>query len=304
MSRDKGWEFLFHEHKESGSFSDDEGHEGYIYSDGSGYFRGADGSDGYIYSDGSGYFRGADGRDGYKYSDGSGHFRGGPKNIDAYQYSDGSGYYGDDDRCTEHYDSVEEMEHDNVEPYSGTEAVGFGAVGLTAGLIGVATAIGSKIHKKRRSKDDFSNYWDDDENGDADNQYIVPERQRANNSHNRPTSSKRTDKSLIAAIVLLLIVALIPACILFGMHLHKENAKAQGKVSAGYYRDLIGKDYEAVEAHFRAAGFTDIELIDLDDSGLLFWRDGKVEMIFIGGDTDFESTDYFDPTTKVVISYH
>ena len=54
----------------------------------------------------------------------------------------------------------------------------------------------------------------------------------------------------------------------------------------------------------QAAGFTNIELIDLDDSGLAFWTEDKVDTISVGGDTSFESTDWFDPDTKVVISYH
>lgn len=81
-------------------------------------------------------------------------------------------------------------------------------------------------------------------------------------------------------------------------------AKSQGKIQAGYYKDLIGQSYETVVAHFEAAGFTDIELIDLDDSGVAFWNNGKVEMISVGGDTDFETMDWFFPDTKVVISYH
>ena len=67
---------------------------------------------------------------------------------------------------------------------------------------------------------------------------------------------------------------------------------------------MIGQSYETVVAHFEAAGFTDIELIDLNDSGIAFWNNGKVEMISVGGDTDFETIDWFSPDTKVVISYH
>lgn len=67
---------------------------------------------------------------------------------------------------------------------------------------------------------------------------------------------------------------------------------------------MIGEDYKVVVAHFEAAGFTNIELIDLDDSGIAFWKSEKVEMISIGGNTDFETTDWFSPDTKVVISYH
>lgn len=118
------------------------------------------------------------------------------------------------------------------------------------------------------------------------------------------TEAKKTKHDLItfAAIMsaFLLIVALslgIPA-------ITKAINRNEGKVTAGYYKDLIGEDYKTVQAHFEAAGFTNIELIDLDDAGLTIWKDGKVKTISIGGDTSFDSDDWFDPDTKVVISHH
>ena len=108
-------------------------------------------------------------------------------------------------------------------------------------------------------------------------------------------------KQFLISIGLLL---LIPIAISLWMHFNKVIAQNEGKINAGYYRDLVGKDYETVESHFEAAGFENIELIDLNDAGLAFWNNGKVDTISIGGNTDFESTDWFDPDTKVVISYH
>ncbi|MGM9608039.1 MAG: hypothetical protein ACI3XJ_11100 [Oscillospiraceae bacterium] len=105
-------------------------------------------------------------------------------------------------------------------------------------------------------------------------------------------------------LILLGFMMLIPISIFLGLHINKTIAQYEGKISAGYYKDLVGKDYETVAAHFEAAGFTNIELIDLDDSGLAFWNEGKVDTISVGGDTDFESVDWFYPDTKVVISYH
>ena len=78
----------------------------------------------------------------------------------------------------------------------------------------------------------------------------------------------------------------------------------KGNIRAGFSGDLIGEDYQSVVAHFESAGFTNIELIDLDDSSVAFWNEGKVKMISVGGDTSFDSTDWFAPDTKVVISYH
>lgn len=290
MPKDKGWEFLFGEDKKQGSYSDDEGNEGYIYSDGSGYFRGADGSDGYIYSDGSGYYHGADGSDGYKYSDGSGYFRGGKKNVDAYQYSDGSGYYEDQHSFREHYDSVGDIsERDGLTSNSECESgnIGIGGTLLGLGLVGIAAAVSMKLSSKNKETEAY-----DTEDDGCDNE--TEEVFKSNRSRN----------DFKYAIICLCIMALIPVGIFLGFFINKTVSESQGKISAGYYKDLVEEDYQAVEAHFRAAGFTNIELIDLNDSGLAFWKNEKVALISIGGNTDFESTDYFHPDTPVVISYH
>lgn len=105
----------------------------------------------------------------------------------------------------------------------------------------------------------------------------------------------------IVGIILLVCLAVIPSMI---DEYHEDREKSEGKISAGYYQDLLGKDYETVVAHFESAGFTNIELIDLNDSGLAFWKDGKVGTISIGGDTSFSRSDFFFPDTKIVISYH
>ena len=86
--------------------------------------------------------------------------------------------------------------------------------------------------------------------------------------------------------------------------IEQNQAEREGKISAGYYEDWIDQDYQTVVAHLEAAGFTNIEVIDLDDYGLAFWNDGKVEMISVGGNTSFSSSDYFYPDTKVVITHH
>lgn len=74
-------------------------------------------------------------------------------------------------------------------------------------------------------------------------------------------------------------------------------------ITAGYSSSLVGENYQTVVAHFEAAGFTDIQVIDLNDAGLAFWNDNKVSTISIGGDTYFDENDYYWPNTRVVISY-
>ena len=118
---------------------------------------------------------------------------------------------------------------------------------------------------------------------------------------NKDKEHKRDWIMVFFCFALLLGIAVVPLVI---MNLNETVAKNEGKVCAGFYRDLVGEDYKTVEAHFEAAGFTNIELIDLDDSGMAFWKDGKVETISVGGDTSFDTTDWFEPDTTVVISYH
>ena len=116
--------------------------------------------------------------------------------------------------------------------------------------------------------------------------------------------AKQNKRELITVVAILGMFLLIAAlCIGIPALIHATN-ETNGKVNAGFYRDLIGEDYKSVEAHFESAGFTNIELIDLDDSGVAFWKEGKVETISVGGKTSFDSMDWFDPNTKVVISYH
>lgn len=115
------------------------------------------------------------------------------------------------------------------------------------------------------------------------------------------TKESRDFKQFLVSLGILLLISIF---ILLGFHLNKSIAQSEGKISAGFYRDLLGKNYETVEAHFEAAGFTNIELIDLNDAGIGFWNNGKVEIISVGGNTSFKSTDWFLPDTKVVISYH
>ena len=113
---------------------------------------------------------------------------------------------------------------------------------------------------------------------------------------------KRDNKiGLIAGlgIPLLIIVA-----ILLGFGINKWTSEAQGKISAGYYDDYIGENYEAVVEQFEELGFENIVTIDLEDSGVAFWNNGKVKSVSIDGNDRFESINYFHPDDKVIIKYH
>lgn len=115
----------------------------------------------------------------------------------------------------------------------------------------------------------------------------------------------KEDKRTWLSILICFVIGLgLPLGMLIKFEIDENIARGEGKISAGFYRDLVGKDYQTVEAHFAAAGFTNIELIDLNDAGIAFWNDGKVSVISVGGYTNFDSTNWFNADTKVVISYH
>lgn len=118
------------------------------------------------------------------------------------------------------------------------------------------------------------------------------------------SEAEKDGKDFKQLLVLMGLMLLIPIFMSGKLFFNEKMAEKDGKINAGYYNDLIGKDYETVFAHFESAGFTDIELIDLDDSGVMFWKEGEVETISVGGKTSFDSTDWFEIDTKVVISYH
>lgn len=79
--------------------------------------------------------------------------------------------------------------------------------------------------------------------------------------------------------------------------------KDGGLIIAGNSEDFIGQDYETVTANLKAAGFTNIELVEIS-AGLALWKKGEVVSISIGGKTTFYNADYFSPDAKVVISHY
>lgn len=83
-----------------------------------------------------------------------------------------------------------------------------------------------------------------------------------------------------------------------------KRAAKEGKISAGSYEEYKGEHYQAVVEQLEVLGFENISCVDLDDSGVLFWRAEEVESVSIGGDTDFSSNDYFDSDEKVIVKYH
>lgn len=118
---------------------------------------------------------------------------------------------------------------------------------------------------------------------------------------------KDSKESNVVLIVLLIFMLFCIGMMYLPQYLTEKKIEAAinaGKISAGSYEDLEGQNYKSVVATLEAAGFENIEVIDLNDSGIFIWQDEKVEQVSVGGNTTFSSSDYFSKDTKVVISYH
>lgn len=85
----------------------------------------------------------------------------------------------------------------------------------------------------------------------------------------------------------------------------ETEKKSQGmfKISNSY-TNYIGRNYQIVYAEFEAMGFTNIELIDLNDVWFGSKDKDMVESVSINGDSRFYYDDWFLPSDKVIISYH
>lgn len=117
------------------------------------------------------------------------------------------------------------------------------------------------------------------------------------------------DAKVMAIVMGMLVLIMVFALAMSAFFTHQSeqaasSAQAAGKISAGSASDYEKEKLDAVVAQLEALGFKNIETIDLDDSGLAFWNNGKVASISINGDDSFSSNDYFFPTDKVIITYH
>jgi hypothetical protein len=119
----------------------------------------------------------------------------------------------------------------------------------------------------------------------------------------------KSDSHILPYSILLMVILLLFMFVPIYVSEQKDKAEEQqaladGKIHAGSYSDYDGQKYNAVVAQLTALGFENIELIDLDDAGLLKNKADTVESVSIGGITNFVNSTYFYPTDKVIISYH
>jgi len=83
-----------------------------------------------------------------------------------------------------------------------------------------------------------------------------------------------------------------------------EAAIAEGKISAGFHGDYEEENYQVVQKQLEVLGFTNIELIDLENAGLFKNKKDTVETVSIDGYSVFQESDYFGTDAKVIISFH
>jgi len=82
-------------------------------------------------------------------------------------------------------------------------------------------------------------------------------------------------------------------------------AESEGKIQVGTSSSSFkGQNYQSVKATLEAAGFTNIECIDLGDAGLIRNKKNSIESVSIGGDSYFGAIDYYAPSDKIIITYH
>ena len=67
---------------------------------------------------------------------------------------------------------------------------------------------------------------------------------------------------------------------------------------------MEGKKYQGIIEQLEESGFVNIKTIDMDDAGLFTNKSDTIESVTIDGDSSFSSSDYFDPNSKIIISYH
>ena len=97
--------------------------------------------------------------------------------------------------------------------------------------------------------------------------------------------------------------------ILLGINYMEEQDKV-GKIevpSSAYEYSKV--NYMVAATEFNELGFTNIQLTPLNDLNStlidkLLSKDGKIDRISIGGDTEFSEGAYFNPDDLVVITYH
>lgn len=97
-------------------------------------------------------------------------------------------------------------------------------------------------------------------------------------------------------------ISIIASMLLVACEEENHDNELKIPTSASEYSDAY---YQDVLTELEMAGFTNIELQEIDDliTGWLT-KEGEIERVSINGDTEFTGGSYYPKDAKVVISYH
>ena len=74
-----------------------------------------------------------------------------------------------------------------------------------------------------------------------------------------------------------------------------------GKIHAFSSKDQLDKEHEGVVEYLKVLGFTNIAIVDMDDTGIDFWNSGEVMSISINGNENITPDDMYYPDDLVII---
>lgn len=126
--------------------------------------------------------------------------------------------------------------------------------------------------------------------------------------HKLKREKEKEDDKIFARLLIALAAVIVLSFGFLTWSEYDSNKKEQiaissGKICAGAESDYTGKKYKAVVKELELIGFTNIETVDLQDSVLFFKKNNTVDSVKVNGRA-ISSSDYFDPDTLIVVSYH
>lgn len=122
------------------------------------------------------------------------------------------------------------------------------------------------------------------------------------NAKNVDLDKKKKDRLIYAIIAGVVIICM---CLMFVMEGKDKKEHAHQLHAVMTNEDIANKDYSSVIEQFKAAGFTNITIEEIDDLVLGFLKkDGEVEKITINGSVEFTANEWFDPGVEIVVAYH
>lgn len=113
--------------------------------------------------------------------------------------------------------------------------------------------------------------------------------------------NKSENKALIIRGIIAIFLILIITPIGFSVKKVRDGMVKEGYISAGFYNDYIGLNYETVVKQFEARGFTNIETVHNNDKNP--FNNGDVSSVSVNGVSSFDSFNLFRKDARVIIEY-